>query len=90
MRNKKIEKTHAKEKQSHAQDNIYVVWQFAYIHGVARISLLSGEKLQRCGSIVFKSIKNNDNNNKTLIMKKWFLHPELWLGPVNLSLCFMD
>ena len=25
MRNKKIKKTHAKEKQSHAQDSIYVV-----------------------------------------------------------------
>ena len=27
-------------KQSHAQDNIYVVRQFAYVHGVAGISLL--------------------------------------------------
>ena len=41
---KQIEKTQAKEKQSqekqsHAQDNIYVVRQFAYIHGVAGISL---------------------------------------------------
>ena len=36
---KQIEKTHAKEKQSHAQDNIYVVRQFAYVHGVAGISL---------------------------------------------------
>ena len=36
-----IEKTHAKEKQSHAQDNIYVVWQFAHVHGVVGISLLS-------------------------------------------------
>ena len=30
-------------KQSHAQDNIYMVRQFAYIHGVAGISLLSGK-----------------------------------------------
>ena len=37
----KIEKTHAKEKQSHAQDNIYVVRQFVYIYGIAGISLLS-------------------------------------------------
>ena len=36
---KQIEKTHAKEKQSHTQDNIYVVRQFAYVHGVAGISL---------------------------------------------------
>ena len=36
---KQIEKTHVKEKQSHAQDNIYVVRQFAYVHGVAEISL---------------------------------------------------
>ena len=36
---KQIEKTHVKEKQSHAQDNIYVVRQFAYVHGVAGISL---------------------------------------------------
>ena len=36
---KQIEKTHVKEKQSHAQDNIYVVQQFAYVHGVAGISL---------------------------------------------------
>ena len=42
----KIEKTHAKEKQSHAQDSIYVVRQFAYIHGVAGISLLSGKNIE--------------------------------------------
>ena len=29
-----------KEKQSHAQDSIYVVRQFAYVHRVAGISLL--------------------------------------------------
>ena len=40
---KKIEKTHAKEKQSHVQDSIYVDWQFAYVHRVAGISLLSGK-----------------------------------------------
>ena len=50
---KKKEKTHAKEKQSHAQDSIYVVRQFAYIHGVARISLLSGNntKYNPCNSV---------------------------------------
>ena len=36
---KQIEKTHAKEKQSHAQDNIYVIRQFVYIHGVVGILL---------------------------------------------------
>ena len=30
-------------KQSHTQDNNYVVRQFAYIYGVAGISLLSGK-----------------------------------------------
>ena len=43
---KKIEKTHAKEKQSHTQDSIYVVRQFAYVHGVAGISLLSGKNTE--------------------------------------------
>ena len=45
MRNK-IEKTQAKEKKLHAQDSIYVVWQFSYIYVVAGISLLSGKKIQ--------------------------------------------
>ena len=40
-RNKKTEKKKTpKEKQSHAQDSIYVVRQFAYVHRVAGISLL--------------------------------------------------
>ena len=43
----KIEKkTHAKEKQSHAQDSIYVIRQYAYVHGVAGISLLSGKNIE--------------------------------------------
>ena len=41
MRNKKIEKIHNKEKQLHAQDNIYMVWQITYVHRVTRISLFS-------------------------------------------------
>ena len=45
VRNKKIEKTHAKEKHSHAQDSIYVVRQFTYVHGVVGISLLSGKNI---------------------------------------------
>ena len=56
MRNK-IEKTHAKEKKSHAQDNIYMVRQFAYVHGVAGISLLSRKNI-KCGSTIFLSLKN--------------------------------
>ena len=42
---KKKKKTYEK-KQSHAQDSIYVVWQFAYVHGVAEISLLSGKNTE--------------------------------------------
>ena len=70
MRNK-IEKTHAKErkKKSHVQDSIYGVQQFAYIHRVARISLLSGKNI-KCGSTVFLSLKNyilkNPKNHATL------------------------
>ena len=63
VKNKKLEKTHAKEKQLHAQDHIYVVWQFAHVYRVAGISLLSG-KSSTCGSSVFFSLKNY--NNKTL------------------------
>ena len=59
MRNKNRE-THAKEKQSHAQDSIYMVRQFAYVHGVEEISLLSGKKY----ATMFHTLKN-DNNNKT-------------------------
>ena len=47
---KKLEKTYAKEKQSHAQDNIYVDQQFAYDHGVAGISLLS-RKIQSAATV---------------------------------------
>ena len=74
MRNKKIKKTNAKKKkQSNAQKNIYMVRQFAYIHGIARISLLS-RKYIKCGYSVSVSQKDNDdnNNNKTLIIKKGF------------------
>ena len=39
VRNKTNRENTRKKKQSHAQDNIYVVRQFAYVHGVARISL---------------------------------------------------
>ena len=56
-----------KVKQSHAQDSIYVVWQFAYVHRVAEISLLSN-KITMCGYSVFLSQKQQQD--KTLITKK--------------------
>ena len=56
-----------KEKQSHAQDSIYVVRQFAYVHRVAGISLLS-KKITMCGYNVFLSQKQQQD--KTLITKK--------------------
>ena len=56
-----------KEKQLHAQDSIYVVRQFAYVLGVARISLLS-KKITMCGYCVFLSQKQQQD--KTLITKK--------------------
>ena len=56
-----------KEKQSHAQDSIYVVRQFAYVLGVARISLLS-KKITMCGYNVLLSQKQQQD--KTLITKK--------------------
>ena len=60
---KKIEKTHAKEKQSHAQDNIYVVRQFAYDPGVAGISLLS-RKNTKVQLQFFSLPKKHDNQRK--------------------------
>ena len=56
-----------KVKQSHAQDSIYVVLQFAYVHRVAGISLLS-KKITMCGYNVFLSKKQQQD--KTLITKK--------------------
>ena len=56
-----------KVKQSHAQDSIYVVRQFAYVHRVAGISLLS-KKITMCGYSVFLSQKQQQD--KTLITKK--------------------
>ena len=56
-----------KKKQSHAQDNIYVVRQFAYVHGVAEILLLSRKKIQVQQYSV--SVSQENDNNKTLITK---------------------
>ena len=43
VRNKTNRENTCQRKQSHAQDNIYVVRQFAYVHGVTGISLLLGK-----------------------------------------------
>ena len=57
----KKKKTHAKEEQSHAQDSIYMIRQFAYVHGVAGISLLLGKnkEYKNCGyNTVSLTLKN--------------------------------
>ena len=52
-------------KQSHAQDNIYMVRQFAYIHIIVEISLLSGKKkIQGTTSIFFPPQKHGNNSIK--------------------------
>ena len=58
-----------KKKQSHAQDNIYVVRQFVYVHGVAGISLLSRKKIQSAAIQFFYSQKRQQ---QTLITKTAF------------------
>ena len=60
MRNKKNRENTRQRKQSHAQDNIYVVQQFAYVYGVAGISLLLGKNTEykNCGYNLFSLIKN--------------------------------
>ena len=40
VKQKNRENKMPKEKQSHAQDSIYVIRQFTYVHRVTRISLL--------------------------------------------------
>ena len=82
-----------KEKQSHAQDSIYVVRQFASVHRVAGISLLS-KKITMCGYSVFLSQKQQQD--KTLITKKkngfYILRTGFTMGSIegeysNQSLC---
>ena len=58
----KIEKKNTSKKNNHTQDNIYVVWQFAYVHGVAKISLFS-RKNTICGGNPVFSLKNNIKPN---------------------------
>ena len=61
---KKKKKNPRQRKQSHAQDNIYVVWQFAYVYGVAGISLLSGKNTEYkiAATIFFLSHKEHSNH----------------------------
>ena len=69
-----------KLKQSHTQDSIYVVRQFAYDHRVAGISLLL-KKITMCGYSVFLSQKQQED--KTLITKKngfYILHTGFTMG----------
>ena len=55
---------HAKEKeQSHAQDNIYVVWQFVYVHDVVGVSLLSEKKIQSVAT-VFPLTQKHDHKKE--------------------------
>ena len=64
MRNKKNRENTRQRKQSHAQDNIYVVQQFAYVHKVAGISLLSGKKkIQDVATII---LHNKKRSNQTM------------------------
>ena len=56
-----------KEKQSQAQDSIYVVRQFAYIHRVAGISLLSKKNYNvwlQCFSFSKTTTRQNPNHQK--------------------------
>ena len=76
MRNKTNRENTRKRKQSHAQDNIYVVRQFAYVHGVVGISLLSGKNTEYkiAATILFLSPSRMRQQQptilKTLIMAK--------------------
>ena len=70
VRNKNRENTRQR-KQLHAQDNIYVVRQFAYVHGVAGISLLS-RKIQSAATVFHTLSRRQQQQNPN--HKKWFLH----------------
>ena len=67
-------------KQSHSQDNIYVVRQFAYVHRVVEISLLSGKNTEyklgysfllykKCGNIIRVGLGHQIRSNKTRLHK---------------------
>ena len=57
----KIEKKYASKKKI-TQNNIYTVWQFAYVHKIVGISLFIG-KITRCSSTVFISKKPTHENS---------------------------
>ena len=78
----KIEKTHAKRKQSHTQDNIYVVRQFAYVHKVTGISLLSRKKYKVQQYSFSHSQKLQQQ--KTLITTAWACRPKPLLHGLSL------
>ena len=66
VRNKKNRENTRQRKQSHTQDNIFVVRQFAYVHGIAGILLLSGKNTE-CGySIFIPSKQQEDETLKTM------------------------
>jgi len=56
-------------KQSNAQDNIYMVRQFHYVHGVAGISLLSGKNTKVRLQYFSLPQKTRQQPYKTLITK---------------------
>ena len=62
MRNKKIEKTHAKENNHTHKTIFYMVRQFAYVHGVARNSLLSGKKYKSAVTVFSLSQKHGNQH----------------------------
>ena len=59
-----------KKKKSQAQDNIYMVRQFAYVHRVVGFSLLSGKNTKYDSIVFFFSLKKLQS--KTLINKAMF------------------
>ena len=74
-----------KEKQSHAHDSIYVVQQFAYVHRVAGISLLS-KKITMCGYSVF--LFQKQQQDKTLITKKKKKKNGFYILRTGFTMCY--
>ena len=74
-----------KEKQSHAHDSIYTVQQFAYVHRVAGISLLS-KKITMCGYNAFLSQKQQQD--KTLITKKKKKKKGFYILRTGFTMCY--
>ena len=80
-----------KKTQSHAQDSIYVVRKFAYVHGIIGISLLSGKNTKYNSRLQsFLSIIKHDNNT-TLKNPNYKMRFHNGLnGPIGPSLRSMD